>query len=96
MNIPDQAVEAAARALNNERRGRVALSPLDRLPWSPTADEAREDATAALEAALPYLEAALRKQIATDIRTKGEWVAHMHYAEGREDAARIAEEGNTK
>ena len=41
--ITDEMVEAAAIALRNQARERLGLSPLDRLPWSPTSGEARAD-----------------------------------------------------
>ena len=55
--ITDAMVETAAIALRNQTRERLGLSPLDRLPWSPTSGEARADARAALEAAAPAIAA---------------------------------------
>lgn len=56
---------------------------------------------AALEAALPHLEAALRKQIAADIRalkTKADLMSATDLKRNSaiDDAARIVEEGTTK
>jgi len=79
--IPQAAIEAAAEGIY-ERAFR------QELPEAPI-DLAR----AALEAAIPEI----RKQIASEIRAnEGDWIPHMYYTEGREDAARIAEKGTEK
>lgn len=91
MNIPELATPAAI----------YALAELDEMQDFITEDLERF-ATAAIEAALPHIEAALRTQIANDIRgllktlsphasphDEGAW-------NGVADAARIAEEGTTK
>ena len=67
--ITDAMVEAAAIALRNQTRERVGLSPLDRLPWSPTPGEARADARAALEAAAPLIAAKALRDAADEVRT---------------------------
>src|SRR5699024_12402160 len=91
MNIPEAAIEAAAEGIYDAAFGQE-------LPEAPI-----DLATAALEAALPHLEAALRKQIAADIerrkRDLAEGYADMAKAmleAGMEEAARIAEKGNSK
>jgi len=91
MNIPETAYEAAAEGVLDAAFGQE-------LPEAPI-DLAR----AALTAALPYLEAAIRKQIAADIerrkRDLAEGYADMAKAmleAGMEEAARIAEKGNSK
>ncbi len=90
MNIPETAVQAAAET----------FAYATETDWHQVSAPDQEiyllEARAAIEAALPHIESALRTQIAAEIRTEGEWVAHMYYAEGRHDAARIAEEGTTK
>jgi len=87
MNIPETAYEAAAEGVLDAAFGQE-------LPEAPI-DLAR--------AALPYLEAAIRKQIAADIerrkRDLAEGYADMAKAmleAGMEEAARIAEKGNSK
>ena len=91
MNIPEIATTAAT----------YALSELDEMQDFITEDLQRF-ATAALTAALPYLEDALRTQIANDIRAeksrliREDAATHLTFSGALEYAARIAEEGNTK
>lgn len=96
MNIPEVATTAAI----------YALSELNEMQEYITEDLQRF-ATAAIEAALPHIEATLRKQIAADIRDEMNRPERIEMADryegyfqgqrsGLETAARIAEEGTTK
>src|SRR5690625_3927235 len=105
MNIPEEAVEAAAKALAELEPGEDWPSNIDlggHALLGTRDDEFKrameQDAKRALTAALPHIEAALRKQIATDIRAVANGPTDWDdgYYEGRHDAARIAEEGTTK
>src|SRR5690625_683862 len=105
MNIPEEAVEAAAKALAELEPGEDWPSNIDlggHALLGTRDDEFKrameQDAKRDLTAALPHIEAALRKQIATDIRAVANGPTDWDdgYYEGRHDAARIAEEGTTK
>lgn len=88
MNIPELATPAAI----------YALAEFDEMQDFITEDLERF-ATAALQAALPHLEAALRKQIAVVICVEAERMPDrvtQEEVDGMNRAARIAEEGNTK
>lgn len=87
MNIPEEVIEAAALASKRN--------------WYPAVtepcDDHRDDARAALTAALPHLEAALRTQIAADIQERLVPADQTEVAVWiRNQAARIVEEGTTK
>ena len=79
MNIPETAYDAAAESITQDD---PRISPSD----------ACDLAANALEAALPAIEAALRKQIAAEIRLG----INEYSGQLIEQAARIAEKGNTK
>ena len=91
--IPETAIQAACHAYRHPSR----------MVTNTSDGRHRDCMEAALEAALPNLEAAIRKQIAADIerrkRDLAEGYADMAKAmleAGMEEAARIAEEGTTK
>lgn len=92
MNIPKEAIEAAATVLWGTDPTTVGVpAPITRDEWETDTDGYIEGARAALTAALPHI----RAQIAADIRavTNGPTDWDDGYYEGRHDAARIAEEG---
>ena len=65
--IPETAVHAAAAVLwESDPTTHGVTAPTTREEWETETEGYIEDATAALEAALPHLEAALRKQIAAE------------------------------
>ena len=100
MKITPQAIEAAAKGSYEWAYDGAAWERATSLAH----DAFRNSATAALEAALPHLEAALRKQIANELRdAQGRapgLLAHdakrAGYISGMAHAARIAEEGTTR
>lgn len=82
MNIPEEAIDAAMEAIlkHGGTPGYVA----------------KRFAKDALEAALPHLEVAIRKQITADIRAEAERMPDrvtQEEVDGMNRAARIAEEG---
>lgn len=89
MNIPELAIQAAAISL-------TLTGTME--DWEEMSDNRRRlyehSAEAALEAALPYLEAALRTQIAAEEQRAFARAARRRSAEVI--SARIAEEGTTK
>lgn len=100
MVISDEAIEAAAKALayiepgedwpsNTDLGGHAILGTRDdEFKWA-----MEQDAERALTAALPHIEAALRKQIAADLRTKGNtYPTHSERRGAWHSAARIASE----
>ena len=103
MNIPETAVETIAKFMSQEAMDWVDVETddhehdLECTNWRAYKDDTRT----ALEAALPHLEAALRKQIAADIRalkTKADLMSATDLKRNSaiDDAARVAEEGTTK
>lgn len=96
--IPETAIQAAAAKLLNHTPPHWCPQCQGKDPFCPRCDrDSYELMEAALEAALPHLEVAIRKQIAADIRAEKE--GHRPGTLRRivlEQAASIAEEGTTK
>ena len=91
MIIPEPVIEAACHAYRHPNR----------MVTNTSDGRHRDCMEAALEAALPHIEAALRTQIAADIRalkTKADLMSATDLKRNSaiDDAARIAEEGTTK
>lgn len=83
------ALEEAATAAT------YALADLDEMQNYVTEDLQRF-ATAALEAAMPHVEAAIRQEVVDDIRAVAESYPSNHLRSAFRELARIVEEGNSK